>query len=218
MIEKLKNLPFVTLQEKENLDEIVVEYLEIDNIYVQYFNYSTFEIDNLDNIAGLVEKLFIDKIKELNKYNYIDECVKEGKLIFKIKDFLIEFKEIYDKKIKHLNDSIEDTYNNFSLKSENFKNKYKDKNSLIKTPLDKNDIFFLVPNGFKIEGYDVIETKYLENEIIFGYKSKINDPVVILCTNNDALLNKNDIKLCFVNCGFYPERTYCLLNISNILK
>lgn len=172
----------------------------------------------MDNLPYLVEKLFIDKVKELHNYEPVIEYVKKGKLLIKIQSFLVDFKESYDKKIKYFNENSENIFNEYSLKSNALKKKYKQKEDLLRNPLDENDIFFLVPIGFKVDGYDVIESKYLENEIIFGYKSRINEPGIILCTNNDALSDKNNLKISFIDIGYYPERTYCLLNISNILK
>lgn len=218
MINKIKNIPFVTLVEIDKIEDITIEYLDNGTIYNRFHKILTYEIDDLNNIPDLVEKMFIDKIKELHNYVPVIEYVKEDKLLIKIQSFLGDFKESYDKKIKYFNENCENIFNEYSLKSNALKKKYETKEDLLRNVLDKNDIFFLVPHGFKIVGYDVIETKYLENEIIFGYKSRINDPGIVLCTNNDMLSDKNNLKMSLVDVGYYPERAYCLLNISNILK
>lgn len=38
MIEKIKNLPFVTLQEKDNLEDITIEYLDNGTITIGFIN------------------------------------------------------------------------------------------------------------------------------------------------------------------------------------
>ena len=47
MIEKIKNLPFVTLQEKDNLEDITIEYLDNGTIYNRFYKFSDYQIDEL---------------------------------------------------------------------------------------------------------------------------------------------------------------------------
>jgi hypothetical protein len=182
IIKKLSKLPYISLKNTPRLDNIEILYIdekvseEQPNVFSRYLSVGVYETDKLENVSLLVEKLFIDKVKNINKIEYIEN-----------NDMLLTIK-------KHLN------------------NIYLERTQVRKRK--SGDIFLLAPKGFVIDEYDIIETEFLENEIIFGYKTEIDEPGLVLISNEEGLKDKNNIRLQVYDIGFYPQKSYCLLNIK----
>lgn len=58
-------------------------------------------------------------------------------------------------------------------------------------------------------------SKYLdEDEIIFGYKTRIDQPGIVLATNEDGIKDKSKIRLAVFDIGFFPKNAYYRLKIK----
>lgn len=176
ILKKLQNLSYINIKETPDLDNIDILYIEGDNVFTQKIGCGVYEIEKLDKINLLIEKLFVDKIKKINTVVEIEN----NDILSTIKKQL----NIIDKERKETR----------KRKSE--------------------DIFILTPKGFHINEYETTETEYLENEIIFGYKTEIDEPGIVLITNQEGLIDKHKIKLGLYDIGFYPQKSYCLLKIK----
>lgn len=176
ILKKLQNLSYINIREANDLDNINILYVDGDNVFTQKFGCGVYEIEKLDKINLLIEKIFVDIIKKINTVVEIEnnDIISSIKKQLNIID--IERKQIRKRK--------------------------------------SEDIFFLVPIGFSVDGYDTTETEYLENEIIFGYKTEIDEPGIVLITNHEGLIDKHKIKLGLYDIGFYPKKSYCLLKIK----
>lgn len=176
LLKKLQNLSYINIRENNDLDNINILYVDGDNVFTKKFGCGVYEIEKLDKINLLIEKLFVDII---NKINTVVE-IENNDILLTIKNQL----SIIDKERKEIR----------KRKSE--------------------DIFILTPKGFHIDGYETTETEYLENEIIFGYKTEIDEPGIVLVTNQEGLIDKQKIKLGLIDIGFFPQKSYCLLKIK----
>lgn len=137
----------------------------------------------------------IDKIENINSKitQLFIECVKKNNKVIQIEN--------------SLSDTIK---NNLDIINTERVGKRKRKTKLP---------FFLVPLNYKINGYDrtnsfIIETEYLQNEIIFGYKTEIDEPGILIVTNENGLKDKNNLRFSVVSIGFFPDKSYCLLKID----
>ena len=192
MLEKLKNLDYVSLKECETLDKISILYVDVESqVFQKHVTTGIFEIDKLDNLPEAIETFFIEKIKEILKPEQIISI--DSKLIEKIDDivyitidkFIDELKEI---NIKFHNDK------KFIIISKKLNDK---------KLCDKY-----------IDNYSIIVSEYLkENEIIFGYKTKWDQPGIILITNDEGIKDKNNVRLTVIDIGFFPEKAYYMIKI-----
>ena len=176
ILKKLQNLSYINIKEIPNLDNVDILYIDGDNVFTQKFGCGVYEIEKLDKINLLIEKLFVDIIKKINKPIEIEN-----------------------------NDIISTINNQLSIIDKERKEIRKRKSE---------DVFILTPKGFYINGYETTETEYLENKIIFGYKTEIDEPGIVLITNKEGLIDKKEIKLSLYDIGFYPQKSYSLLKIK----
>jgi len=139
------------------------------------------EIDTLENIPNFVEKLFIDKLKNVVLY--------EKEHIINVDKKLIEDLDI---------DIIGRIITTFSTK-------------LKKT----EDIFIIVSEKSNYDIKNQIKSKYVDdNEIYFGYKTDIDEPGIILITNENALKDKTNIRIGMFDIGFFPGKSYYKIQIN----
>ena len=171
MIEKLKNLDYVSLKELEDLDKMELLFVDIkegdvepNGVFCKTIGCGSFEIDNLENVPEAVEQLFVQKLQELD--------IAEIDTIDKGYELLDELKIIRPRKNK----------------------------------------FILAPKGSNIK--DAIETEYLVDEAYFGYKVEVDEPGIVLVTNEDGLKDKTNIRFGIIDIGFFPDKMYYKMKIS----
>ena len=63
-------------------------------------------------------------------------------------------------------------------------------------------------------GYDITINDKTENEIIFGYKTQIDQPGIILVTNEEGLKDNKNIRIAVTDLGFHPENVYFKIKIN----
>jgi hypothetical protein len=194
-IKKISNLDYVSIKEISNLDKMEILYItnsvdKNDNVFSQTKECNTYKNDNVFSQTKECNTYKIDDIEKLSECveELFIECVKKNNKIIKIEN----------------NNSLDTINNQLSIIN---KERIEIRKRTTKQP------FFLVPINYKIDGYDVIETKYLQTEIIFGYKTEINEPGILIITNEDGLKDKNNLRLSLIDIGFFPDKSYCLLKI-----
>ena len=190
MLERLKKLDYVSVKENDNLEKISILYVEDNNdVYTKTVCAGTLEIDDLENIPEFVEKFFIDIVKHTLRH---EEIIN------------IESKDIdeninkYFEELKPLNDKFHNT-DKFIMTDKNIENRV----NMVKNGVD-----------IKNSGIPIIISKYLDNEIIVGYKTQVDQPGIIAITNENALIDKNKIQIAITDIGFFPEKAYYILKIK----
>ena len=186
-LEKLKNLNYASFKECDDLDNI--ELLFVD------FNEKVPDVFSKNVVCGSakVENFScIDEISITMFINYINSIIEEDNIINieeDNKDILISTIEENMVNIPDKSDS------KFVIASE-----YLD-DELYKELIDK--------------GYNINKTDELEDEIIFGYKTDIDRPGIILITNEKGIEDYDNLRMCFVGIGFYPGKQYYKMKINN---
>lgn len=200
MINKLKNLDYVSIKEIENLDEIELLFIDFEKLeneqnaigFTKPIGCGSVKISNLEDITQFIEDLFIQKINSILRNEQIINVDKK----------LIQNENV---------NIIKETINKFLIPLKN-KRKNIDGSSYCS--------FIFVPKGFNIHsiynGIDYIfETEKLDNEIIFGCKTEIDEPGIILITNEEGLQDKDNIRFALTDIGFYPEKSYYKIKLEN---
>lgn len=186
MLEKLKKLSYVSVKEADDLEKINLLFIAENNngVYTKTVCSGSFQIDDLENIPEAVEKFFINRIKDIVKDVNV---IKSEDIKKNINDFF--------ETLKPINDKFHNTDKFIMISSSYFTDSSK---GII---IDFNDI-------------PVVISEYLDNEIICGYKTKIEQPGIIVITNEDGLSDKNNVKIAITDIGFYPENAYYRLKIN----
>ena len=79
------------------------------------------------------------------------------------------------------------------------------------------DKFIITSKNIEIknlQNISVIVSEYLDNKIIIGYKTQVDQPGIIVITNENGLSDKNNIQIAIIDIGFYPEKAYYILKIK----
>ncbi len=66
-----------------------------------------------------------------------------------------------------------------------------------------------------LDDYKIIKSKELKNEIIFGYKTKMDMPGIVMFSNEGGLEDNNNLRFGCVDIGFYPGRQYYKIKLNN---
>ncbi|MCK9416169.1 hypothetical protein M0Q97_05875 [Candidatus Dojkabacteria bacterium] len=184
MLNTLKKLPYISLKESENLDDINIIYVENNGgVFTKKMRCDFFEIDNLNRLPDAIEQLFIDKIISIVK-NPISIKLKETKA------------------------TIDSCFN--SIKPINDKYQNSDRFIIFSDNINKH---------FINETFDypvhILASQYLDdNIVILGFKTKIDQPGIILVTNKNGIKNKNKIQLLVDIIGYFPNKMYFILKIK----
>jgi hypothetical protein len=174
----IKNLKYVTLKEYDDLENIGLIYVD--------------------------EKVLLDsdvftKSDEVNTHESADVFTQS----YKCDTYAIDEKEnisdmveqLFIKKLKNLQiEEIDDINKGFDLLS---KNRLRQNNE---------NKFILSPIGSGVEGS--IETEHLKEHIYFGYKTDFDEPGIVLVTNEDAIKDKNNLRISLIDIGFFPNKMY----------
>jgi len=191
MLEKIKTLDYISVKETDNLEKISLLYVNEDNnVYTKTVSAGTFKIDDLENIPELIEKIFINKIKDIKRNST---------------NININIDEIAN----YINDNFK------ILKESTIKIGYDDKFIIIpkKIHITKNNNDLIDIINEKNINIPIIISEYLNDEIIFGYKTNIDQPGIIVATNENALNDKNNIKIALIDIGMFPEKAYYIIKI-----
>lgn len=79
-----------------------------------------------------------------------------------------------------------------------------------------NETFVIAPEDC-ITNYNakhIIKTDKLKTEFIVGVKTDINEPGVVIMTNEEGLSNPEKIKYAITDLGFFPEKSYLKLKFK----
>ena len=89
----------------------------------------------------------------------------------------------------------------------------------LKNPKDTREYksFAFVPKNYdkELNVDSVIESEGLDNEIIFGYKTGVDMPGIVVITNEEGLSDNENIRIAVVDLGFFPEKSYYRIKINN---
>lgn len=186
MIEKLKDLKFISLKECDNLDSV-------DVLYVDYS----------ENKVG-------------EKYTHVfSKTIIIGELITEnINDLPSHILELFVERV--INNNTPQQTINIDI------NQYNDLDiDIIDVTIDKFlkseiDNFVIVPSDLDYNNhkFNIIKCDILENEIIFGNKNKVDEPGIILLTNEEGISDINHIKIAVESLGFFPEKTYNVIKLT----
>ena len=199
MIEKLKNLPFVTLRETTDLDKSQVLFVDFSlnenneqqaNVFTKTICCCSLEIEDINILPKLVLDMFIQRVDMNIKSENIINI--DSKLLDKVDNLISTTMDKFTDTLLDENRKFQNT-NKFVIISENLKNQ--------KMLLD-------------CEGYDITINNKTENEIIFGYKTKGDQPGIVLITNEDGLKDNKNIRVAVSALGYYPEKAYFKIKIN----
>ena len=202
MIEKLKKLPFISLKEVDDVDKRVITYIDDNNpeqgypnVWTQTISCGTFSFGDIDEIPYQIESEFIYMVKELKETHTIsipftdNDSVNEVIIASTVREFV-------DKGIQ---DKLKQSYNK------------------------ETDIFVLVPDNMvgKLPSLEtkcnVVYSSFLTDEVIFGYKTKVDHPGIVLVSNEDNLKDIENIRYGLFELGFFPGKSYNIIKIINII-
>jgi hypothetical protein len=201
MLEKLKNLNFISLREIQNLDRSEIFYLDYSltenneqaaNVFTKTVCCGSIEMDDINELPNIIKTIFIE---DINQYFKPENVINiDSKLIDKI-DNIISL--TMDNFIATLSDNAKKFANTekFVIVSDNLKDKK-------------------ILHQIYGKDYNLNTSSKIENEIIFGYKTGIDQPGFILLTNEDGLKDNKDIKFAITGLGFYPESAYFKIKIN----
>jgi len=201
MIEKIKKLNYVSFKETKDLDDNQIMYVDWvlnenknneTNILTKKVSCGKLEIGDNINLVDVIEKQFIERLNNnMNKENIINI---DSKLLEKIENLILI------------------TMNNFSDKLLEENRKFNNKNKFViisKNLRDKNILQQLYNTDYSLN-----ESNHIENEIIFGYKTKINQPGIIIISNEEGLKDNKNIRYAITDLGFHPEKVYFKIKIK----
>jgi hypothetical protein len=184
MINKLKTLKYISLKEVEDLDNVGVIYVEHNGTV--FTKKIKCDFFEIDNL-----KMLPDAVEQL----FIDEVISIVKNPISIK-------------LKETKATIDNCFN--SIKPINDKYHNSDRFIIFSDNINKhfiNEIF-----DYPVH---ILASKYLnDNTVILGFKSKIDQPGVVLITNKNGVKNKNKIQLLVNSIGFFPNKMYFVLKIK----
>ena len=184
MLEKLKKLDYVSLKEVEDLDNVGIIYVEHNGAVLT--KKMKCDFFEIDNL-----KILPDAVEQL----FIDEVITIVKNPINIK-------------LKETKATIDSCFNSIKLINDKYQN---------------SDRFIIfsdnINNHFINETFDypvhILASEYLEdNTVILGFKTKIDQPGIILITNKNGVKNKNKIQLLVNSIGFFPNKMYYILKIK----
>lgn len=209
MIEKLKTLPFVSLRETTDLDKSDILFVDFSlnennekqaQVFCKTIYLASLEIEDINILPKLVLDMFIQRVDMNIKSENIINI--DSKLLDKIDDLISLTMDKFTDTLLDENRKFSNT-NKFAIVSENLKTE--------KMLLDINKLHYGEVGGF----YDIAITDKIENEIIFGYKTKVDQPGIILITNEEGLKDNKNIKIAISDLGFHPENAYFKIKIQN---
>jgi hypothetical protein len=209
MIEKLKTLPFVSLRETTDLDKSDILFIDFSlnennekqaQVFCKTIYLASLEIEDINILPKLVLDMFIQRVDMNIKSENIINI--DSKLLDKIDDLISLTMDKFTDTLLDENRKFSNT-NKFAIVSENLKTE--------KMLLDINKLHYGEVGGF----YDIAITDKIENEIIFGYKTKVDQPGIILITNEEGLKDNKNIKIAISDLGFHPENAYFKIKIQN---
>jgi len=228
---------FHWLVDEENKQHFIIEFNMVENdkfftIFIKDDNTFDFTLDYTiennkinKNLLKKLQKISYINIKETDDLDNINILYVDGDNIFtqnfgcgvykieKLDKINLLIEKLFVDLIKKINTPLEIENNDILLTIKNQLNIIDKERKEIRKRKSE-DMFILTPKGFHINGYETNETEYLENEIIFGYKTEIDEPGIVLVTNQEGLIDKRKIKLGLYDIGFYPQKSYCLLKIK----
>ena len=196
MLEKLKKLPFITVRETKNLDHSEILYVDYSkendgnraDVYTKSIACGSTSIESDEDFIDKIETIFINKIKEYNTFDF-ERVINIDKKLLEIKDINIISITI-NKFLEDLND-------------------------------ETNECFAIIPLhmscAIQEKNNNVLElysSNKLSNEIIFGKKTRIDMPGMVLITNEEGLKNKSDIRFAVCELGFFPNKVYYTIKIN----
>ena len=208
MLEKLKNLPFVSLRETTDLDKSQVLFVDYSlnekneqeaNVFTKTVSCGKIEVDDINILPKLVLDMFIQRIDMNMKSENIINI--DSKLLNKIDNLISLTMDKFTDTLLDENRKFSNT-NKFVIISENIKTE--------KMLLDINKLHW----GEVGVGYDITINDKTENEIIFGYKTQIDQPGIILVTNEEGLKDNKNIRIAVTDLGFHPENVYFKIKIN----
>ena len=164
------------------------------------------ETDNLEKLSMLVveednnvySKTVSADIFEIDNLENIPEFIEKS-FVQKVESLIKHKKTIEYKDIK---ESINQCFDELKPLNEKFHNE---------------DKFIITSKNIEIknlQNISVIVSEYLDNKIIIGYKTQVDQPGIIVITNENGLSDKNNIQIAIIDIGFYPEKAYYILKIT----
>ena len=207
MLEKLKKLPFVSIKETNDLDKsqlIFVDYSLTENneqkanVFTKNICCAQLEIEDINILPNLALDMFIQKVNMNIKAENIINI--DYKLLDKIDNLISLTMDKFTDTLLDENRKFNNT-DKFVIISEN-----------LKTDMMLSDINKL--HFGEVGGYNITVNDNTENEIIFGYKTKIDQPGIILITNEEGLKDNKNIRIAISDLGLHPENVYFKIKIK----
>lgn len=180
------------MEKLRNLEYVSLkEYGNLDKIEIIY-------VDVLSEHDELSENNKLDKMPNVFTNSFVcgtynideDETVEDA------------VEQLFVEKLKTLDiEDIDNIEDGFKL----LDSKRKDRTSKEK--------FILAPINSNLDYENIIETKHLKDEIYFGYKTDIDEPGIVLVTNEDGIKDKNKLRIGLIDIGFFPNKMFYKLKM-----
>jgi hypothetical protein len=65
-----------------------------------------------------------------------------------------------------------------------------------------------------LTGINLIFTDGLENEIIFGRKTEVDEPGIVMVSNDEGIKDISNIRFAVCELGFFPQKAYYTIKIN----
>jgi hypothetical protein len=169
------------------------------------------ETENLDDVniiyvehnGGVFTKKMRCDFFEIDNLNTLPDAVEQlfiDKIISMVKPIYVNLKETkaaintYFDAIKPIND------------------KHKNTDRFIIFSNDINKEFINETFEYPVH---ILASEYLDdNLVIFGYKTKVDQPGIVLVTNKEGIKHKNKIRLTVNDIGYHSNKAYYVLKIK----
>lgn len=160
-----------------------------------------------------IKILYIDRIDDEGLAGVYEKKIRcDTYTIENLEDIDKHIEEMFINKVKVNNKQINIENNDISYTIHKHLNEI---NTLriVQRKRNTKEPFFIIPKNFKLKEFKSIESEFLQDEIIFGYKTEVDEPGIVLITNNDGVTDKDNITMVVPDIGFFPERSYRRLKI-----
>jgi hypothetical protein len=186
-MKKLKELPYVSYREAKDLDNAEV-------IYIDY---------SIDNENGTKPDVFCSKI-QCGSYE-IDDAAD---LLDFIEKFFIDTVMYFNKESVNIDKSLELTIDNILTKLDSRRGSRFNGRS--------EESFVIKPEALELtlrSDINVVSSKYLTDKVIVGKKTLIDEPGILLVSNDEGLADKMNIRFGLMTLGHHPEDSYEIIKL-----
>jgi len=201
-VEELNELSFISFRETKDLDKSEIIYVDYSlnennessaNVFSKIVSCGSIEVDDTNfNIRELVKTLFIQRVNMNIKSENIINI--DSKLLDKVDNIIPLTLDKFINELKSENDIFKNN-DKFVIVAENLRDKK-------------------VLNVLYGKDYSLNESSNLDNEIIFGYKTKMDQPGIVVISNEEGLKDNKNLRIAITDLGFFPDKCYYKIKIS----